>query len=99
MSTVVRVRRRRLIVCLCMPSAVLDLAPVLLALLERHLRLPLGDVDGVDVASWFDAEACAGASSWKTFDCGYIDVFASVELESWFCARNLQVDLAFWVVE
>jgi hypothetical protein len=82
-----------------MPSTVDNFTAVLFALLECHLRLPLWDVDGVNITSWFDAESCARASSWKTLHCGHIDMFAGIELERGFCAGYLQVNLAFWVVE
>jgi hypothetical protein len=84
---------------LCMPAPVNNLAPVLLALLQSHLRFLFRHVDRIDVSSRLDTESSAGATSREAFDCRDIDVLASVELERWLCTGDLQMNLAFWVIE
>jgi len=81
------------------PATVYDLSAVLLTLLENHHRLVFWNVDGVDVAAGFDAEASAGASGGKVTNGRYVDVFTGVELEGRFRRVYFEVDLGLWVVE
>jgi hypothetical protein len=85
--------------CLLVPASVDNLAAVFLTLLEDCLRPLFWHINSVDVASRLDAEPCACASSWETLDRRHVDVCSGVELEGRLCAGNLEVNLAFRVVE
>lgn len=81
------------------PCSVDGPAAISLALLQQNLLPPLVVVDGVHVSRSFNAHSTALSPSWRSVMCWYVDEASGIELEGWFGAESLKVDLGVGMVE
>lgn len=81
------------------PSAIDNLAPVLLTLLQHHLRLVLRDVNRIDIPTRLNTESRPRSSRRESIHSRHINILSRVKLESRLRGRNLEMDLRVRVVE